>query len=107
MPFIDFSPGQVLTDDQVDILMRQSVMVFDDSAARDSALSEVLAEGMLAYTKDDNIISKYTGSAWVNIDTTNPGDITAVNAGDYLNGGGVSGDVTLDLQISPFLLMGA
>jgi len=107
MPFIDFTPGQVLTADQVDILMRQSVMVFDDSAARDSALSAVLAEGMLAYTKDDNVISKYTGSAWENIDTTNPGDITSVNAGDYLQGGGNSGDVTVSLSISPFLLMGA
>jgi hypothetical protein len=107
MPFIDFTAGQVLTADQVDLIMRQSVMVFDDAAARDSALSAVLAEGMLAYLKDTNEILKYTGSVWTNIDTTNPGDITAVEAGDYLNGGGVSGDVSLSLSISPFLLIGA
>lgn len=127
MPFLDFTAGQTLTADQVDnFLMRQTVMVFDDAATRDTELSGVLAEGMLAYLKDSNDIFKYDGSAWTNIDTTNPGDITAVNAGTRLTGGGVSGDVTLNvdvsamtgdyldensdsinLQISPFLLMGA
>jgi hypothetical protein len=107
MPFIDFTPGQVLTADQVDLIMRQSVMVFDDAAARDVALSAVLAEGMLAYLKDTNEILKYTGSVWTNIDTTNPGDITAVEAGNYLEGGGTEGDVSLSLSISPLMLIGA
>lgn len=106
MPFLDFTAGQVLTADQVDtFLMRQTVMVFDDAAARDTALSGVLSEGMLVYLKDTDAILKYDGASWISI--SNPGDITAVTAGDYLNGGGTTGDVTVNLSISPFLLMGA
>lgn len=75
MPFLDFTAGQVLTADQVDtFLMRQSVMVFDDAAARTTALSGVLAEGMISYLKSDNSVTKYDGSNWVAIapETTNP-----------------------------------
>lgn len=49
----DFVAGDPLTAAQVDgYLMRQSVMVFDTTAARDSALSGVLVEGMTCYIKD-------------------------------------------------------
>lgn len=48
-------------------------MRFATTTARDTALSGVLAEGMLCYIDADNNIYKYTGSAWVNIDTTGGG----------------------------------
>jgi len=69
-----FNTGDVLTAAQVNTyLMEQTVMRFATTTARDTALSGVLAEGMLCYIDADNNIYKYTGSAWVNIDTTGGG----------------------------------
>jgi hypothetical protein len=54
-------------------------MVFASSAARTSALSGVLAEGMMSYLQDTNSVEVYNGSSWVNVG--NAGDITEVQAG--------------------------
>jgi len=45
--------------------MQQSVMVFASSAARTSAISGILAEGMVTYLQDTNSLEYYDGSAWV------------------------------------------
>jgi uncharacterized protein YabE (DUF348 family) len=64
--FKDFTAGAVLTADQVDTyLMQQTVMVFASDAARTTALSGVLAEGMMSYLADANQVSVYDGTAWV------------------------------------------
>lgn len=61
-----FNTGDVLTAQQVnEYLMQQTVMVFADAAARTTALSGVLAEGMLSYLQDTNATEVYNGSAWV------------------------------------------
>ena len=99
MPFKDFVAGDILTAVDVDsLLMRQTIMTFADSAARDTALSAVLAEGMFCYLNDTNAFQVYDGSAWA--DVSNPGDITAVTAGTALTGGGTSGAVTLNVDLA-------
>jgi len=93
-----FNTGDVLTAAQVNTyLMQQSVMVFADSAARTTALSGVLAEGMLSYLQDTNAVEKYDGSSWGAIGA---GDIEGVTAGTGLSGGGTSGTVTLSIATS-------
>jgi hypothetical protein len=60
-----FNTGDVLTAAQVNTyLNEQTVMVFADSAARTTALSGVLAEGMVSYLQDTNAVEVYNGSAW-------------------------------------------
>lgn len=61
-----FTPGEVLTaSNTMSYLMDQSVMVFDDAAARGSAIgTAVVSEGMTTYLKDVDQIQFYDGSDW-------------------------------------------
>jgi hypothetical protein len=60
-----FVTGDTLTAAQVNTnLMQQTIMVFANSAARTSALSAVLAEGMFSYLLDTNSTEFYDGAAW-------------------------------------------
>lgn len=98
-----FNTGDVLTAAQVNTyLMEQTVMRFATTTARDTALSGVLAEGMLCYIDADNNIYKYTGSAWVNIDTagggsplTTKGDLYTYSTADTRLGVGTNGQVLM------------
>ena len=75
-----FNTGDVLTAAQVNTyLQEQTVMVFANSTARTTALSGVLAEGMVSYLQDTNAVEVYNGTSWVNVG--NAGDITEVQAG--------------------------
>jgi len=68
-----FTTGEVLTAAQVNTyLQEQTVMSFADSAARTSALSAVLAEGMMSYLRDTNAVQVYNGSAWVSVGGSSP-----------------------------------
>lgn len=63
-----FNTGDVLTAAQVNTyLQEQTVMVFADAAARTTALSGVLAEGMITYLKSTDAVEVYNGSTWVNV----------------------------------------
>lgn len=92
-----FNTGDVLTAAQVNTyLQEQVVMVFASATARTTALTGVLAEGMMSYLQDTNAVEVYDGSAWVSVGST--GDITAVNVSSPITGGGTSGAVTISIQ---------
>lgn len=65
-----FNTGDVLTAAQVNTyLQEQVVMVFASAAARTTALSGVLAEGMMSYLTDTDVIQYYSGTSWVTVNT--------------------------------------
>lgn len=68
--FKDFTAGDILTAADVDGYLMQGCMVFDDAAARSSAIGTAVSEGMLSYTKDDNAVQIYDGASWTAVDTT-------------------------------------
>ncbi len=95
-----FNTGDVLTAAQVNTyLQEQVVMRFATTTARDTALSGVLAEGMICYIDADNNLYKYTGSAWVNVDSgstsplTTKGDLYTYSTTDARLGVGTNGQV--------------
>lgn len=124
MGFKDFSAGDVLTAQDVDnFLMRQTVMVFDDAASRDTALDGFLTEGMVVYLKDIDRLQKYDGTSFgpVGEDAIlNAGNLGNILVSDGANGAvwvangtpgqnivsaGSSG-VVAENSISPLLLIG-
>jgi hypothetical protein len=94
-----FQTGDVLTAAQVNTyLNEQTVMVFADSAARTTALTGVLAEGMVSYLQDTNAVQVYNGTAWVAVGggaspLTTKGDLYTFSTVDARLGVGTNGHV--------------
>ena len=93
-----FQTGDVLTAAQVNTyLNEQTVMVFANAAARTSALTSVLAEGMMSYLQDTNSVEVYNGSAWVAVGGASPlttkGDLYTYSTSDTRLGVGANGTV--------------
>lgn len=76
-----FVPGETLTADNIqNYLQDQVVQVYASAAARDSALTGVVTEGMVAFLKDTNKLFTFNGSSWEEVTPTNiSADI--INAG--------------------------
>ena len=69
MPRKVFVAGEILTAADVNAnLMDQAVMVFDDAAARTTAIPSPV-EGMVTYLKSDKSVTKFNGTAFVPIGT--------------------------------------
>jgi hypothetical protein len=85
-----YATGDVLTASDVNTyLMQQTVMVFNNAAARTTALSGVVSEGMLSYLKDTNAVEVYDGANWVASDDPNAIQNTIVDAkGDLITATG-------------------
>ena len=89
--FKTFTTGEVLTAADVNGYLMQGILVFANAAARTSAITSP-QEGQYSFLKDTNALEYYDGAAWVGAPV---GDITAVNAGTGITGGGSSGAVTI------------
>ena len=90
--------GEQLTDEKMQqFLMDQAVMRFANASARDSALSEVLSEGMVAYLDDLNTVEVYDGSEWTEL-TGDPDIFTQGTAGQYLQSNGTAGVEWADIE---------
>lgn len=90
--FKTFTTGEVLTAGDVNGYLMQGILVFASEAARDASITSP-QEGQFAFTKDNNSLWYYTGSAWAASGAT--GDIEGVTAGVGISGGGTSGTVTI------------
>ena len=61
-------------------IQNQTVMVFDSESARTTALTGVVAEGMVSYLKDTDVLEKYDGSAWASVAPEPPAVIEPTSA---------------------------
>ena len=90
--YLDYVAGQVLTAAQLeDYCELQTTMRFATTAARNTALSGVLIEGLRCFLVDSNVEQVYSGTAWSTVGPVHGGlttwtpVITQSNAPTFTN----------------------
>jgi hypothetical protein len=100
----DWSAGEILTAaDLEDYTVKQSVMRFADSSARTTALSGVLAEGMVSYLKDTDSVEVYDGSAWAAVGAA--AGLVLLDATDFSAASSVSVDNVFSSTYSNYMVL--
>lgn len=88
-----WTPGEIIAANNVQqYLMDQTVQVYNNSAARSSALIGFISEGMMSYLKDTNSVEYFDGTDWKNF---TPDVFFSGTSGQYLRSAGGTG-VTWD-----------
>jgi hypothetical protein len=84
--FRTFVAGETLDEDKINDFLMQGILVFDDAAARDAAITSPV-EGQFVFRKDDNVVEFYDGTAWEIFTTGFDIEYVIVGGG---GGGGIS-----------------
>jgi len=106
-----FVAGEILTAADVNTnLMDQTVMVFDDAAARTAAIPSP-TEGMVTYLKSDDSVTKFNGAAFVPVGgilqvvQTVKTDTFSVGASSYTTVTGLTATITPSSTSSKILIL--
>ena len=110
MPRQVFTAGEILTAAEMNDLADATVMVFDDSAARGSAIPTP-SEGMVTYLKDTNQVQAYDGSAFAPLGTilqvvsTAKTDTFSTTSTSFVDVTGLTATITPSSATSKILIM--
>ena len=92
--WFDWTTGDLVTEARFQDIQDSIVFIYASESAANAALTNKV-EGTIFYDTTANLLKAWDGSAWIGAEA---GDIEGVTAGTNLNGGGVSGTVTVNLD---------